>query len=40
MLDSIGKSDVSDVMKVILEKAKAGDVKAAALFFSLLGAKS
>lgn len=39
MFDSVGSEDVAEVMGAILKKAKAGDAKAAALFFSLVGAK-
>jgi hypothetical protein len=37
MFDSVGSGDVAEVMAAILAKAKAGDAKAAALFFSLVG---
>lgn len=41
MFDGIKESDVTDVVKQIVEKAKAGDVKAQQMMFDyLLGAKT
>lgn len=37
MFDSLGREDVDEVMAAVKEKAKAGDMKAAELFFKLLG---